>query len=204
MLRMRRRGWRAGVTLIEVTVVAGILSNLASQQNGVFMQVQNKGLGDACLMQLKQIYLQIQMYAEDNDGRLPTAWFFPFKQDPTDQYNLVNVLARNNASMRQLFICPAAPQPWKQLGITYAYNDRLSGCLLDNVPNPTNTWLMMDANVINPERFPPPHVGGYNVLFCDGHSKWIQASQMPLIWRPPVQAQAQPPTPPPPKDDAAD
>lgn len=184
MLRMGRRGGRAGVTLAEITVVTGILATLAGQTGSAFVQAKNKSLCTQCATQLQQIYALLQMHSDDNDGRLPTAWFFPWKKEPNDAFNIVNIVAGRNNGLRQLFACPAAPEPWRKLGITYAYNDEVGGKLLDTVANPSTTWLMMDANIIS-ERFPPPHLGGYNVLFCDGHVKWIPKAAMVTIWKPP-------------------
>lgn len=185
MLKLRRRGWRAGFTLAELTVVSGILSNLAGTSGSAFLQAQNKALQAPCASQLQQIY-QLMVGMDEEGGRLPLAWTFPWKQDPNDRYSIVNIVAGRNASVRKLFVCPAAPEPWKQLGITYVYNDALGGKLVDNLPNAANTWLMMDAAVLNMKKFPASHVGGYNVLFCDGHVKWIPQSAITQYWRAPI------------------
>lgn len=193
MLRLRRRGRQAGVTMVEMMTVCGIMATLAGQSGSAFMQVQNKSLGTACQHNLKQIYLALQMSAMDNDGQLPVAWFFPWKRtttgelDPSDPYNIANIVAGRDGSVRKLFICPAAPELWQKLGLTYVYNDTVGGKLLDGIPNPSMTWLMMDANVMSQQQFPPPHLGGYNVLFCDGRVKWVPKAAIPTIWRPPVQ-----------------
>lgn len=199
MLGMRRRGRRAGVTLVELMTVTGIMATLAGQSSGAFMQARNQALGVQCGQQLRQLYLAVQMATDQNDGRLPVAWFFPWNMtatgqlDPTDQYNIVNIVAGRDGSLRRLFVCPAAPQMWQRLGLTYVYNDAIGGQLLDNLPNPSTTWLMMDANVMDQTRFPAPHVGTYNVLFCDGHVKAIPQASIAAIWRPPALPQQQPP-----------
>ncbi len=200
MLRIRRRG-RAGMSMIEVSVVTGILATLAGQSGSAFMQAKNKAAGTQCQNNLKQIYMAIQMWADDNDGALPRAWFFPWKGtqddngvfhlDPNDAYNIVNIIAGRNSSIRKLFICPGAPEPWQRLGVTYVYNDTLSGKMLDAVPNASLTWLLMDVNVVNQQKFPAPHLGGHNVLFCDGRVKWVPQSQVPQVFRAGLQGQMQ-------------
>jgi len=184
MLRLRRRGWRTGITLVEITVVSGILSTMSGGSNA-FMQVKNKALGTQCQTQLQSIHMLLRMYADENDGKLPRAWCFPWRNDPNDPFALPNALGVRDAASRALFICPAAPQGWQRLGITYAYNDMLGGQMLDNLENPSMTWLMTDANVIDP-RLPAPHLGGYNVLFCDGHVKWLPADQVRQFVRLPL------------------
>lgn len=182
MIGRGRRERRRGFSMVEVTVVTGILATLAGQSGSAYLQAKNKAAADQCLNNLKQLYSAIQMVADDNDGRLPKAWFFPWRGqqtesgwqlDPNDPYNLANIVAGRNSSIRKLFICPAAPEAWQKLGITYVYNDTLGGRMLDSIPNSANVWLLMDANVINIEKFQAPHNDGYNVLFCDGHVKWV-------------------------------
>lgn len=177
--------------MVEVTVVTGILTTLASQSGSAFMQARNKAAQTQCAANLQQIYQAIQV--RDEEGRLPTAWFFPWKGvqtedggyqlDPNDPYNLVNIVAGRNTSIRQLFICPGAPDTWQRLGITYVYNDTLCGQLLDNIPNTSERWLMMDANVISMDKLPAPHIEGYNVLFCDGHVKWVPRGAIAQVFQ---------------------
>lgn len=191
MAIMRRRGRRSGFSMVEVTVVTGILTTLASQSGSAYMQAKNKAAADQCLNNLKQIYLAIQTL--DDEGRLPVAWFFPCKTiqtqdggvqlDPNDPYNLANIVAGRNSSIRKLFVCPAAPETWQRLGITYVYNDTLCGLTLDNIPNHAERWLMMDANVISMTSIPAPHIEGYNVLYCDGHVKWVPAGMIAQVFQ---------------------
>ncbi len=193
MLRLTLRGLRRGCTGLELLAVTGILATLAGQGNGVFLQVQEKSHQAVCSQQLSQIHKLFLMYADDNEGKLPLAWFFVNGNDPR---TIVNVLAGTNTDLRRLFLCPAAPDPWKQYGLTYVYNDTIRGRMLDSVPNPSTTWLMMDANMVS-ANFPPPHLGGYNVLFCDGHIKWVPREQLATFWKPPaVEQPASPPQPP--------
>lgn len=192
MMKRGRRERRAGFSLVEVTVVTGILATLAGQSGSAYMQAKNKASADQCLNNLKQLHMAILMVADENEGRLPKAWFFPWKGsqtdsgwklDPSDPYNIANIVAGRNSSVRQLFICPGAPEPWQKLGITYVYNDTLGGRMLDSLPNPSAVWLLMDANVINLEKFPAPHLDGYNVLYCDGHAKWVPRGMISQVFR---------------------
>ena len=173
------------MTGVELLMVTTFLTSMTGQGGGVFLQVKNAALKDQCLLQLQQIFLAIQLRVDENDGRLPMAWFY----HPTDARSIVNVVAGKDASVRKLFVCPAAPQAWQQTGLTYVYNDAIRGQLMDSLPNPSGVWLLMDANAAGTQ-FPPPHLGGYNVLFCDGHAKWVPAQQMGNFWRPPVVEQA--------------
>jgi len=114
MLALRRRGRRAGFTGIEVMAAVSILTSLASQGGGVFLNVQNKAAQTQCATQLQQIFLAMRMQADDNDGKLPMAWFFLNQDDPR---NICNVVAGADTSLRKLFICPGAPEVWQKLAL---------------------------------------------------------------------------------------
>lgn len=175
MRRMRRRG---GFTTVEVLVVTGILTALAGQENS-FQNVTNKAYQTSCFNQLRQIGMAFTMMA-NNDEPLPQAWFYPPDKHPyREQYNIVNIMARQGVP-KQMFICPSAPDELKERGCTYVYNDRLSNRNLDNVDNPSETWLMMDVNGVT-DQCPPAHNGGCNVLYCDGHVKWIPSTAIPKL-----------------------
>lgn len=176
MRRLRRN--RRGFTMAEVLVVTGILSALGGEGNS-FQAVTNKAHQVACFNQLRQLYLALQMRAMGGDP-LPQAWFYPPDNHPyRETYNLVNIMAREGVN-KQLFICPSAPPEIQERGICYLYNDRLCNKEMDLVGDPAATWLMMDVNAIT-DKVPPAHNGGCNVLFCDGHVKWVPATALPNL-----------------------
>lgn len=175
MRRMRRR---RGFTTVEILIVTGMMTALAGQENS-FQQVTNKAHQVECFNQLRQIGMAFTMMA-NNDEPLPQAWFYPPDKHPyREQYNIVNIMARQGVP-KQFFICPSAPDELKERGCCYVYNDRLSNRNLDGVDNPSETWLMMDVNGVT-DQCPPAHNGGCNVLYCDGHVKWVPASSIPKL-----------------------
>lgn len=169
-----RRNRRAGFTAVEVLAVVSILTSLGGN---AFVGSTSKAHQTACQQQLRQIGMAIQMRTMEGEP-LPRAWFYP--PDPPhparEQYNIARVMA--SEVPQQMFICPGAPQAIQQRGICYVYNDALGGKMADQLPNPAQTWLMMDVNVVSGD-VPPAHNGGCNVLFVDGHVKWYPASQLP-------------------------
>lgn len=160
------RGRRA-FTAAELLVVTTILTSFGA--GGGYVGVMDKGRQQVCASNLRQLGLAIKMFAMDNDGRLPNAVFFPNPQtaakDPRNIRNILWPYVKN----QNLFLCPSAPEGLKKIGITYVWNDRRSGQLLDSIKDPSNTLLMIDAVSALGK---PAHLGGYNILYADCHVKW--------------------------------
>jgi prepilin-type N-terminal cleavage/methylation domain-containing protein/prepilin-type processing-associated H-X9-DG protein len=70
-----KRGARNAFTLIELLVVIAIIAILASLLLPALARAKAKAHGVNCLGNLKQLQLGWQMYADDNDGRLPLQIF---------------------------------------------------------------------------------------------------------------------------------
>lgn len=66
-----RRTRTKGFTLVEILVVMAIVGVLASVLFSVFARVREKGRSAVCQSNLHQIYLAMQQYVQDNDGRYP-------------------------------------------------------------------------------------------------------------------------------------
>ena len=70
----------AAFTLVELLVVVAILALLAGLLFPVFNTVRGKGRQVACLSNLRQIGMAVQMYAQDYDSMVP------FAKDASDAY----------------------------------------------------------------------------------------------------------------------
>ena len=149
---------RAGFTLLELLAVTTILSSVPI---GAY-----KAIGKAkevfCKNNLKQIYLALTMFTMSNNGNLPSACFYP--KNSSDKNSLANILHLSKG----IFLCPSLPDKLKKNGITYIWNDRFSNQDPDSVRHKDKEWLMMEMTAVN-EKIPPPHPGGYNILYLDGH-----------------------------------
>jgi len=141
---------------VEDSPVWSLLGPMISGARGKAQQA-------ACMSNLKQIGLAFVMYMADHDNWLPDEnWveaIYPYL---------------NN---RALFTCPSRPdQP-----VAYALNEAVLPMRLDDMPNPGQTVLAFEtleigeAPVGGAELVPPDgiHDGGINVLFVDGHVKWM-------------------------------
>jgi len=162
-----RRRAALAFTLVEVTMVAGIVGGAQGSYTGALDRAKRT----VCQHNLKQIYqglLQIDLF----EGRLPKISFYS-KDPKKDPHSLLRVLGPSYAGV---LVCPTMPEDLKRRGLTYIFNDQLCGKSLSMVRDPSHTWLVMEMTAVvrdkkDPRRLagPQPHSGGVNVLYADGH-----------------------------------
>jgi len=151
-----------GYTLAELLLVTSIVGILPIS---VYLEAQKQAKTTSCMSNLRNIYMAVQMYEMDY-GRLPDVAFYP-KDARKDKRSILNVL-RGYIDDRSVYLCPVAPDELKKRQITYIWNDLYNNKLLDKVRMKSVQWLMTEMTAVEP-KIPPPHQGGYNVLFFDGH-----------------------------------
>lgn len=150
----RRRG--VGFTLVELFVVLGIILGLAAALFPCFAKAREKSRPAACLSNLHQLGLALQMYAEDHDGHLPLVRNWP------------RAIYPGYVDSEGLFRCPSDRSKSK---CSYAMPWSLSGAKLSDLPDAESQPLLYDATPDG--AFAKRHNGGGNVGFADGHAKWM-------------------------------
>ncbi|MFO7946917.1 MAG: DUF1559 domain-containing protein [Armatimonadota bacterium] len=195
---------RRGFTLIELLVVIAIIAILAAILFPVFARAREKARQSSCLSNLKQIGLGHLMYAQDFDerflrGRYPGTCIYGHNHTASD--GITEYMAWHNhlqpyVKNAQIFVCPSASPDHCTSGSgrayienAYGYNyDGLMGTAIARIETPAETMMFQDmassfvisstntrSNCLSGmgnglER----HNGGANVVFCDGHAKWLQ------------------------------
>lgn len=107
---LRRSSNAKGFTLIELLVVIAIIAILAAILFPVFAKAREKARQTACLSNLKQIGLGLEMYKSDYDQTFPcinTGWSTPSNQRVADKRGWANEIqpyVKNWA----MFKCPSA------------------------------------------------------------------------------------------------
>lgn len=110
-------GIRRGFTLIELLVVMAIVAILASLLLPALAQAKAMALKAKCVSNFRQVGLALQMYAQDQDDRLPgPIWIGqPFDYDLTAEHSLPFLLTdylstpapSEVLSRSPVFLCPA-------------------------------------------------------------------------------------------------
>ncbi|MEN6546622.1 MAG: DUF1559 domain-containing protein [Armatimonadia bacterium] len=175
---------RTGFTLIELLVVIAIIAILAAILFPVFAKAREKARQSSCLSNVKQLGIAVQSYAQDYDE------MFPPHRDTASTYGWMDSF-QPYVKNRQLFLCPSGTGTgvavaangvpthygynWRQLGADAPGTQRSLG----TVTMPAETIAFGDSvsYVISYYevfyRPLPRHNEGTNLVFVDGHAKWM-------------------------------
>ncbi len=203
-----------GFTLIELLVVIAIISILASILFPVFSRARAKGRQAACISNIYQISLAINMYGQDYDEIIVRGDMNNGTAGVTSGqwYNAIFPYTRN----RQIMFCPDRADS----GPGYGLNCFASGvalgtfwdpavkiliadvppeCLQNPMPgdgkvsnwghwwanNPGNTSVPYDDSFMG-HNLPQRHNDGVVFGYVDGHAKWGREEQAnnPIAWVP--------------------
>ena len=162
-----------GFTITELLVVTSILSAIPVSS---YIGAKEKAVQVQCGSQLRQIGMAVNMFTI-SEGKYPDAEFYPDK--PLKDPRSISAMLKPYGGGKKLFICPTAPPVLKEKGLTYLWNDELSGKLPSRIKNPSNTWMMVDITAAHKDKSVSSHLGGYNILYADGHVAW--SSQVPPL-----------------------
>jgi len=182
-LPQRRRAGTAAFTLIELLVVIAIIAILAAILFPVFAKAREKARQIACVSNLRQMGNAFFMYISDYDETYPMAYLWKERLQPYIKATEINR-------------CPSRPQlPWYY---GQGYNVGCQNPFVRGLPmlgeaaivSPGDKILIAEWDRCNagPPCGPPGlfsngatcywavtrvHNGGSNVLFCDGHARWM-------------------------------
>ena len=157
MQKSRRSRWSLGFTLTEIAVVTALVSSVPAAS---YVRAKKKAYQTQCANNLMNIGRMLMMYQLENDC-YPKAAFYP--KDPAKGQDSIRVILGGDP---RLWICPGLPKKIQQKGLSFVYNTNIAG--KRNLRNPHKKWVLIEVNCVS-KKAPPPHPGGYNILFADGH-----------------------------------
>lgn len=164
-------------TLIELLVVIAIIGLLAAMLMPTLGRTKEAGRATACLSNLRQIGVALQLYVDENNNRLPVMRDRPVNTNapPTNALPSVEMVLSNQLGNLKVLRCPSdREQIYERTGSSYAWNSLLNGQKADS-PDIFNLQLgspqipvFFDKEAFHKAR---GEKKGVNYLYADGHIK---------------------------------
>lgn len=173
---------KSAFTLIELLVVLAVIGILASLLLPAVSRATEAGRSTACLGNLRQVGIALQLYVQDNQNRLPvlrdrlldTNTTTGAQTHPTMDVTLAPYLGATN-----VLRCPSDRKHFfAQTGSSYSWNSLLNGQDADHLRvftldfDPHQIPVVFDKEAFHAARGPKR---GVNYLYADGHIKNLLA-----------------------------
>jgi len=167
----------AAFTLIELLVVIAIAAVLAGLFLPVLARTREAGRSTACLSNLRQIGIALQLYAQDHNNHLPVMRdrVSGTNEVAADRLPSMDMVLSNHLGNTQILRCPSdRQQVYALTGSSYSWNSLLNGQDADRLQvfnlsfDPHQIPLVFDKEAFHKAR---GEKKGINYLYADGHIK---------------------------------
>ena len=164
-------------TLIELLVVLAIIGILASLLLPALSRSKEAARATACLSNLHQIGVALQIYVSDNNNKMPVMRDAPVDSPPT--FPTINQVLAVQLGNTNVLRCPSDnDQIFERTGSSYGWNSLLNGQDADHLRvltlsfNPHEIPVVYDKQDFHKVRGADKAV---NYLYADGHIKNLLA-----------------------------
>ena len=180
---------KSGFTLIELLVVIAIIGILSALLLPALGRAKRTAQTTACLSNLHQIGLALNMYLPENNNHFPNCLMLPNQPLPADTNAVpITTTLQPNLQNTNVFHCPADPSLFFADGSSYTWNSYLDNASYDH-PEDWSPVTQEIVNVIFGGRYTTPLIGdansfhptgglwtGRNALYLDGR---VEKTKMP-------------------------
>lgn len=174
-------------TLIELLVVIAIIGILAGLLLPVLGRAKEAGRAAACMSNLKQVGIAIQLYIQDSDNRMPYILDVPLDSKTNREFG-ADVVLSNYLGNRLILKCPSDnKQIFEKSGSSYGWNSLLNGQRADNLNMLGIKFQSHQVPIMfDKEKF---HIlrgekKAQNFLYADGHIKNLLVLEGQIQWNP--------------------
>ena len=129
------RGPAPAFTLVELLVTVGIIALLAALLLPVLGKAKAQGRGTACLSNLRQVGVALQLYVEENQNRMPEIYDALIGTNaPATNHATIDQVLSNHLAALEILRCPADDrQLFEQTGSSYSWNVLVNGQHADHL-----------------------------------------------------------------------
>ena len=168
-----------GFTLVELLVVIAVIAILAGLMLPALARAKGKAKDIACVGNLKQLAVALRTFAEENEGKLPTAEQLPSgPADPESPLPRISDLLASQfgystnsmPQVKSVFRCPSdLVKRFEENGSSYEWNSVYNARPVEN-PRRSSNPVSEAPLMYDYENFHSgAAIGSKNVLFADGH-----------------------------------
>jgi len=168
-------------TLVELLVVVAIIAILAALLLPVIAKSKEHGKSAACLSNLHQIGIALQLYTQDHDNKMPVMFDALISTNgmPVTNSATMDLVLSNYLGNAHVLLCPSDNKNlFVQTGSSYAWNTLINCQDADHFVvfamdfDPHNIPLTFDKEAFHAAM---GQGRGVNYLYADGHIKNLLA-----------------------------